>query len=586
MRIFMKRAYKFFWIILIVLIPFVPLSGWNYSVDVSDVGFNLNQYRFCFTDMDSTYLPLFLTNILGGVLLKLVGGLHIPAYIGMEFAWAAVCLYLCFLSYRIYQRYRNDVLVLPALAFAMVLAKCNFHFFIYNTAVAFMALTGLYFLIRAVNDKKSGMLFFSSAFFMLAAFCKISSLLQFAVFAVLFYDFYRKKDVAYFVRQVLWCVAGVLCSLAAGLFLMYKTCGIGTYFQMVADMFLYAGNSNDGHTIGNMVVINLKGTVRGLILLAVLYVIYLVAKKVKSIAPVIGYGMIAAIVLLLAGALFGANRMAGLSIVYRVFGDYLNAVAVIKAMVYVCVILILKDKEESEEFKVLALASFALALLMPIGSNVGITHLCNEAFFILPYIAISIGKRMKQTQRQGKAIEAKGKLPDVTNTGRFLTVVCVAWCVLLIVSQSFYMTKAYLKDKEPQQQFALEELRGIRYDADIVQPMEEVTAFIKAYGTDEDKMVTCGAIPLMHYLTGKAPYVTGCGGWIETDYITAEEIGEQLETSTGSDSGKETMPLVVFTKDALGERSEKTDVVLAFVEKYAYRQVFANEEYEVYAKEE
>ena len=90
----------------------------------------------------------------------------------------------------------------------------------------------------------------------------------------------------------------------------------------------------------------------------------------------------------------------------------------------------------------------------------------------------------------------------------------------------------------------------------------------------------------MHYLTGKAPYVTGCGGWIETDYITAEEIGEQLETSTGSDSGKETMPLVVFTKDALGERSEKTDVVLSFVEKYAYRQVFANEEYEVYAKEE
>lgn len=62
-------------------------------------------------------------------------------------------------------------------------------------------------------------------------------------------------------------------------FLMYKTCGIGTYFQMVADMFFYAGNSNDGHTIGNMVVINFKGTVRGILLLAVLYVIYLVAKK-------------------------------------------------------------------------------------------------------------------------------------------------------------------------------------------------------------------------------------------------------------------------------------------------------------------
>ena len=584
MESFMKRAYKFFWIILIVLIPFIPLSGWNYSIDVSDVGFNLNQYRFCFTDMESTYLPLFFTNILGGVLLKVFRALHIPAYIGMESAWAAVCLYLCFLSYRLYKRYRNDALILPALALAMVLAKCNFHFFIYNTAVAFMALTGLYFLIRAVNDKKSGLLFFASAFFMLATFCKVSSLLQFAVFAVLFYDLYRKKDVAYFVRQVLWCVAGVLCSLAAGLLLMYKTCGIGTYFHMVADMFLYAGNSSDGHTIGNMVVINFKGTVRGLILLAVMYVIYLAAKKVKSLAPVIGYGIVAVSVLLLAGALFGADRIAGLSIVYRVFGDYLNAVAVIKAMVYVCVILILKDKEESDEFKVLALASFALALLMPIGSNVGITHLCNEAFLILPYIVINVGKRMKQPKEQGETAAEKVKLLDIRDTGRLLAAVCLAWCVILTVSQSLYMTKAYLNDKEQKQQFTLDALRGIKYDTDVVQPMEEVVNFIKSRGSDSDKIVTCGAIPILHYLTGRAPYITGCGGWIETDYITAGEIESQLEASAAS--GSDTMPLVAFNKDALDERSEKTDVVLSFVEKYDYRQVFVNEKYEVYAKAE
>ena len=542
----MKRTYKFFWIILIALIPLLPSSGWNFSIDVSDVGFNMNQYRFCFTDMDSTYLPLFLTNILGGCLLKVFGILHIPAYIGMETAWAAVCFYLCFLSYRLYVRYREDALILPALAFAMVLAK----------------------------------------FFMLAAFCKISSILQFAVFIVLFYDFYRKKDVAYFVRQVLWCVVGVLSSFASGLFLMYKTCGIGTYFQMVADMFFYAGNSNDGHTIGNMVVINFKGTVRGILLLAVLYVIYLVAKKVKSLAPLIGYGMIAMAVLLLAGAVFGADRIAGLSMLYRMLGDYLNAVAVIKAMLYVCVVLILKDKEASEEFKTLAFASGMLAVLMPIGSNVGITHLCNEAFFVLPYIAICIGDRMKKAKRQTEeTVETEHKLPDVRNTGRLLTVICAIWCVGLTVSQSFYMTKAYLKDQEPKQQFTLDELRGIRYDTDIVQPMEEVVNFIKSYGSESDKMVTCGAIPILHYLTGRAPYITGCGGWIETDYITAEEIEQQLEESVSSGSEQEAMPLVVFNKTALDEQSEKTNVVLIFVKENFYQQVFANGEYEVYAKD-
>lgn len=562
----MKRTYKFIWIILIALIPIIPLSGWNYSIDFSDVGFNLNQYQFCFTDMDSTYLPLFLTNILGGCLLRLFGVMHIPVYIGMEFMWAAVCFYLCFLSYRLYAKYDRNMLILPALAFAMVFAKCNFHFFIYNTAVAFMALTGLYFLIRAVNDKKSWMLFFASAFFMLASFCKISSLLQFAVFAVLFYDLYRKKDVAYFVRQVLWCVAGVFCSLAAGLVLMYKTCGISTYFQMIADMFLYAGNSNDGHTIGNMVVINFKGTVRGMLLLAVIYVIYLAAAEMKRLAPVIRYGMIAVVVLLLVVAALGADQIAGLSMLYGVVFNYLNAVAVIKAMIYVCVVLILRDKDASEEFKVLALASCILTVLMPIGSNVGITHLCNEAFFVMPYIAVCIGNRMKK--------------PD----GKIISIICVIWCVGLTISQSLYMTKAYVMDKEQKQQFTLDELRGIRYDTDIVRPMEEVVNFIKSYGRENDKMVACGAIPILHYLTGRVPYITGCGGWIETDYVTAEEIKQQLDSSAASDSDGKTMPLVVFNKTVLDEPSEKTDVVLSFVKEYSYQQVFENEEYKVYAK--
>ncbi len=174
-------------------------------------------------------------------------------------------------------------------------------------------------------------------------------------------------------------------------------------------------------------------------------------------------------------------------------------------------------------------------MLMPIGSNVGITHLCNEAFFVLPYIAICIGDRMKKAKRQTEeTVETEHKLPDVRNTGRLLTVICAIWCVGLTVSQSFYMTKAYLKDQEPKQQFTLDELRGIRYDTDIVQPMEEVVNFIKSYGSESDKMVTCGAIPILHYLTGRAPYITGCGGWIETDYITAEEIEQQLEESVSS----------------------------------------------------
>ena len=46
------------------------------------------------------------------------------------------------------------------------------------------------------------------------------------------------------------------------------------------------------------------------------------------------------------------------------------------------------------------------------------------------------------------------------------------------------------------------------------------------------------------------------------------------------------MPLVIFKKDALDEQSEKTGVVFTFVKEYDYQQVFKNEEYVVYAKDE
>lgn len=76
---------------------------------------------------------------------------------------------------------------------------------------------------------------------------------------------------------------------------------------------------------------------------------------------------------------------------YRVLGDYLNAVAVIKAMLYVCIVLILKDKEASEEFKTLAFASGMLAVLMPIG-RMWVSHICAMKLFLYCHILQSVSE--------------------------------------------------------------------------------------------------------------------------------------------------------------------------------------------------
>ena len=581
MEVSMKRAYKIFWIVTILVIPVFPLSGILYGVDISDVGLSINQYRFCFEDITSVYLPILLSELIGGVWLKICGFLSIPTYLCVEILWVLVCYYFCFISYRLYRRYRDDALVLPALALAVLFAKCNFHYFIYATGVAVMALTGLYFLVRGLNEKKPLFLSGSVFFIVMACLCKISSMMQFAVFAVLFYDFYKKRDKSYLIRQILFCILGFLAGLFVAFLLIQATCGLGEYTEMIKEMFLYAGNSKDGHTIGNMIVSNAKGALRGALLIAACYLISLIPKRWKKSVPVFLIGIPAVIAVLIVGYFGGLKGLPGFSFLYGIIGAYINALAILVALIYICLILILRDRTYSQEFKNLALCAGILTVIMPIGSNTGIQHICNESYFVLPFIAVCIGERIRRTgfwaenERQGGA---EGRLRRFLTgshpVGVMLTLAVTVWCVGLTAYQSLYLTRARMTTEKEVKAFVLPELRGISYEADMVDELEEITGFLKQYEGGERKLLVAGAAPILNYLSGIPPFNAWCGGWIETEFITYEKIDAQLKEA-------ELEPIVVFCKTAVEEDKPKIRLVVDFVEQHNYREVFATEEYTV-----
>lgn len=583
----MTGNYKWIWIAVIALIPVFPLSGLLYGVDVSDVGLSINQYRFCFEDIGSVYLPILLTEVIGAAFFVVFDWLHIPTYLGTEIIWVLAVYYMCYLSYQIYRKYRNDCLVLPALALAVLFAKCNFHYFIYATGVAVMALTALYFLILAVNDEKPWMLALSVFFMVMACLCKISSLLQFGVFAVLFYDLYQKKNGAYFWRQILWCVIGFAAGLAFAAALIAGACGFEKYGEMLVEMFLYAGNSKDGHTIGNMVTANVKGALRGLLLLAALAAVAFAAKKLPRAERALRCALPAAVVLLLAGKLFGLDRVMGFSILYGVVFDYLNALAVVVALIYVCVILILRSETYPQEFKNLALCAGVLTVLMPIGSNTGIPHICNEIFFALPFIAIFVGDALRKSEffagrkpatgAAGNA--AAGGTARLPGVGVQLTLFAVVWCVGLTAWQSLYLTRARYAAGDEVKAFSIEELRFMSYEAAVVDELEDITAHLRQYDDGERRLIVGGAAPILNYLSGMPPYNEGCGGWIETEFITYEKIEQQLADVTD-------YPIVVMCKTAVEQGHPKVALVSAFIEEHPYKLAYQTAEYSVYIPDE
>lgn len=568
----MSRANKlsanklnYLWIALILLIPLMELF---IGVDLADVGFSMSQYRFCMEDIDSIYLPLFLSDVIGWVLLNVCGFLGIPEYLGMELAWVLANYYLCFLSYRLYRRYRDDSMILPALALAMLLLKTNFPFFIYNTSVAIMALTALYFLIRGMNDRKPLFLAFASFFLVMASLCKISSLLQFAVFVVLFYELYQTRNWKYFWRQLLCVIAGFVAGLAVAAVLLAATCGIGAYIQMVIDMFFYAGTSTDGHSIGNMILINLKGALRGVIFVAVLVLLYLLLKKCARIWRAVVVVVVAALVLLTVGYMAGFVSIPVLGTIYGLIFNFYNALAVLIALIYVCAVDILRNRDYSDEYKMLVLASAILTVLMPIGSNVGITHICNEFFFALPYILLWVRDIVKKEKSELTMYE--------TARPAFLVVVIAAvWIVSLAGYQSFNKSRSYGEALTDMVSYEIEELKLMKGDRYSVEQLEELMAFLSPYEDDgEMTLTTVGGIPLVNYLTGLRPTLDGCGGWIETEYITAEEVTEQLEASEP--------PIVVVKESGMAIGADKSLVVMEYVETHDYEKAFANEEYIVY----
>lgn len=559
------NKYNMIWVAVIILIPLMELF---LGVDLADVGFSMNQYRFCMKDMNSIYLPLLLTDVIGWALLQFFGVFGIPEYLGMELAWVFAGYYLCFLGYRLYKRYRDDSMILPALALAMLLIKTNFGFFIYNTSVAVMALTALYFLIRGMNDKKPLFLALASFFFVLASLCKISALMQFAVFAVLFYELYKTRDWRYFWKQLLYVILGFVAGLALAAVLLAATCGIDNYINMVIEMFFYAGTSTDGHTIGNMVMINIKGAVRGAMFVAVLAALCFLLKKCARFYRAATITVVSILALLILGKAAGLESVPGLGALYGLVFNFYNVIAVLVALIYLCLFIIIRGKEYSDEYKMLVLASGILTVIMPIGSNVGITHICNEFFLALPYILICIKDEVKKERQTVGGEKRPGPIALVV-------ALAAVWIVALTGYQSMNKTRAYSEKLDDMAVYQIDELRCMKADRYSVEELEELVVFLEAYKDEDVSLTEVGGIPLINYLSDIKPTVSDCGGWIETDYVTAAEIAEQL------DGAKET-PVIVARKAALEEGAEKTAVVMNYVEKNSYVEVFANEEYVVY----
>lgn len=559
----MSRINKLINFFCLILIIYFPLSEIMVEFDVSDIGFILNQYEFVFSDIDSIYLPLLLTNIIGNIFLKIIRFFNFPEYLSFEILWAISCYYLCFLSARIYKKYCNDILVMPALVFAVILAKTNLNFFMYNTTVAVFSLTGMYFLITAINEKKEHYLALSVIMLCFSTLCKASAIIQFCMYGVLLYDFYDKRNKKRFIKQIFFCMAGFIAGMSACGIIVHYSCGIKKYLDMFFELFIYAGSSNDGHTISNMVLINVKGILHGFLWLSAAYLIYRVCNTgvLKKYQTTVGRMIIVITTCFVLGKILGLDKVKYIDLVYSFFWRYFEILAVVVAVMYVVAFYIINDRNMLYQYKIMVLTSVILLFCMPIGSNVGIPHLCNELFIAMPFIFIFIKNKFYSIS------DIKEK-----NIKLYLVMTFTIFVTAVSLHQAFYRSNNIIDENKDLTTIEIPQLRYIRTDNENAEYLEGVLDYL-AQHEEYESLTVVGSVPIINYLSDIRTGVKGCGGWIETDYVSALDIQNDLYVNK---------PVIIICNDVIDNNTEKNQIIKSYIIKEDYGLYYKNKMYSLY----
>lgn len=120
---------------------------------------------------------------------------------------------------------------------------------------------------------------------------------------------------------------------------------------------------------------------------------------------------------------------------YATLWKYFEALSVVAVMMYISAFDIIRDKSISYQYKILVLSSVVLLFCMPIGSNVGIPHLCNELFIAMPFIFMFVqGKILSNTAIKERNIKI------------YLSLEFIIWVSVLSLNQAFYRSN-YIKDR-------------------------------------------------------------------------------------------------------------------------------------------
>ena len=582
-KIIYKKNQNFMsWIFLVVIIMY-PFLHVNVGIDVTDTGYSLGSFLFE-PQMGEEWVlfATYLANLTGSLFAMLPFG---NTMLGMNIYTSAIVSLSGAMAYIFLKKKIPTWIIFLGIFMAESLCWCP-TIILYNYLTYFLFTLLVIFLYMGLTQKRS-YLFWAGIVLGLNVMVRFPNLAQAALILAVWYYGWLKKDRFQLVLQnTLLCIGGFITGLAVVLAEISIQYGLNSYISMITHLFNMSSSSGDGHSLGSMLFAIVDAyfvAFRWLLYPLALTIAGLFAfRMVRNHRILIKTGLVLYFIgmLLLLRVLYGRGMF---NLKYYTYESMFQWVAIFLILSIVTMLMVMTQKEHQAEEKMLAFIILLVILVTPLGSDNYLYPIMNHLFLIAPislYWMLQKGKNA--------ALPVKMMLAMIL-------------AVTLIQSIAFGYTFVF-RDGTQGEALTTEMtnnrvLKGMKTSEQKAAMLTSVTKYVYDNDLTGNEVILYGNIPAMScFLEMPAALTTS---WPDLATYRVESMKAELKQLKKEDE----MPVIMLSAGVAAWMSEdleemtkleitpekyqnddKVELIRQFIMEQQYSEVYANDMFVIYTK--
>jgi len=570
---------EFYWVISIAIGIQVLLSFQGF--EVCDEGFSLTFYQQLFNDPSSVEycFVYWLSGLIGGLWYHLYpeGGILWFRILAIIFNTATLIL-----GYKILKNYMNSRYVLIGLLMVLFVNDYGFLAFYHNHLTAFLALLGMYFLLKGIRKERLILLLISGCILGINIFTRIPNVtLLIFVLAIPYANYQKHRNFAKIVRPTLAFAFGVIVGILSVVTLLYYL-NQWHIMKKALSALISLGEAGDSSH-------NLIGLLRN-------YVV----KHIMVFAFFCKF-LIICVIIFSSKNYFKGNLF--VTRMVQIFGFLIFAllfdkggIHMVYALSYLGVLGILLIKQEDKHLMDIALLAFLMMLVLPLGSGGSISSSGYMCIWLAPPFFLHF---MASITSSDIILKTKFHIVTTHVSKDFFKQLTLVLVLAFFTEKAYSISQEAYFDKgsrfEKIYPINNKYARGIFTSKERATIINDLLTELNEHVKPNDYVLFYDNAPMLYFLTNTRPYMFNPWVWI----YDSSSFEKQLERAQVKIS---VLPIVVQQKfntiyefsdpmsDYMSEAKENTNdynqgrtiATNRFLNKYDYEIVWSNDYFNIY----